>query len=463
MSDKKTDKPEQQAEKKAATASKTDAKQTAGKNANEQATAAAAAKKTATAAEQKPAKSSSATVPVTIAALVVLAVVGGAFWYVHDAQQQFKRDVEQQLQTQLGSVRQSTQKIDGLGEQLNRSQSSLKQAQDRVALLEEQVSDLSQALQVMTDSGTELMLLNDVAHFIDLAQQQLLVGGNVSNAIIPLETAQARLVRSNRQGLALLLQAINGDLDRLRAVEKLDMSETLAELETLMTWLSDAPLLAPEEHKPDFLARTNEQPEPEASVRSAPADEEAPWWEEGVDLAQNWAQRAWQGMRDELSELVSVRRIDDATVLLMTPEQVQGLREHVRLRVSMAQLALMTRQNEIWQMELDTLMRLIEKRYDLADPLTQRALGLVRKLQGINVQPKLPSLDNTLAAVENLRQKAAQQAKTLEQKDIEAALKQAQEVLETAEPQSDGQPKENATADETQQNDTSDTTAKSNS
>src|SRR5690625_618477 len=115
--------------------------------------------------------------------------------------------------------------MDSLSQQLNRSQSELKRAQERVALLEDQVGDLSQALQIMTDSGTELMLLNDVAHFIDLAQQQLLVGGNVSNAIIPLETAQARLVRSNRQGLALLLQAINGDLDRLRAVEKLDVPE----------------------------------------------------------------------------------------------------------------------------------------------------------------------------------------------------------------------------------------------
>src|SRR5699024_1455957 len=153
----------------------------------------------------------------------------------------------------------------------------------------------------------------------------------------------------------------------------------------------------------------------------ATKDEDQEWWEESLDVAQTWAQRAWTTMRAELAELVAVRRVDDATVLLMTPEQIQGLREHVRLRISMAQLALMTRQDEIWQMELDTLMQLVEKRYDLGNAKTQRALGLLRELQRVDVQPELPSLDNTLAAVENLRQKAAQQADEAEQHEFEAA------------------------------------------
>src|SRR5690625_342766 len=103
-------------------------------------------------------------------------------------------------------------------------------------------------------------------------------------------------------------------------------------------------------------------------------------------------------MRAELAELVTVRRVDDATVLLMTSEQIQGLREHVRLRISMAQLALMTRQDEIWQMELDTLMQLVEKRYDLANAKTQRALGLLRELQRVDVQPDLLTFNYTEAS-----------------------------------------------------------------
>lgn len=376
-------------------------------------------KPTATSVPPAPqtARKNKTTLPLIAAAIFVVVVLAAALWYVQQAQQKFTEQFGQQLQSQLSSSQQSSQQISRLSQQFDSSQRQLKQASDKIALLEEQVGDLSQALQVMTDSGSELMLLNDVAHFIDLAQQQLLVGGNVSNAIIPLETAQARLVRSDRQGLAILLQAINGDLDRLRAIDKLDVPATLKQLETLLTWLTEAPLLAPQDHQLEIFAQ-----DADAGAMPPIKDEDVDqeWWEESIDVAQNWAQRAWTGMRAELAELITVRRVDDATVLLMTPDQVNSLREHVRLRVSMAQLALMTRQNEIWQMELDTLMRLVEKRYDLSAAKTQRALGLIRELQRVDVQPNLPTLDNTLAAVENLRQKAAQQASAAEGQQLDA-------------------------------------------
>src|SRR5690625_7912776 len=91
-----------------------------------------------------------------------------------------------------------------------------------------------------------------------------------------------------------------------------------------------------------------------AADRAAPQDTDQEWGEESIDVAHHWAKRAWNTMRAELAELVSVRRVDDATVLLMTPEQIQGLREHILLRVSMAKLALVTRQNKICSMAIDT-------------------------------------------------------------------------------------------------------------
>lgn len=438
MSEKKTDKPEQvkaegknseqkTSEQKSAaqkdTAPKTTQQSSQGqsertkKRSDTQAAGKSAA--AATAGDQPKQKAPARSMmPIYLAVLLVIILLGAALWYIQEMQSEFKSQFEKRLQTQLSSTEQTTQELQSLGQSLERSQNQLRQANDKIATLEDQVHDLSQALQTMTDSGTELMLLNDVAHFIDLAQQQLLVGGNVRNAIIPLETAQARLVRSSRQSLAILLQAINGDLDRLRAVERVDVPDTLKELETLLTWLTEAPLLAPQEHQLEILQSDGD--DQAVSSQLAANDEDQEWWEESLDVAQTWAQRAWTTMRAELAELVTVRRVDDATVLLMTPEQIQGLREHVRLRISMAQLALMTRQDEIWQMELDTLMQLVEKRYDLANAKTQRALGLLRELQRVDVQPDLPSLDNTLAAVENLRQKAAQQAEEAEQHELEA-------------------------------------------
>src|SRR5690625_784322 len=229
--------------------------------------------------------------PIYLVVLLVIILLGATIWYIQEMQKDFKAEFEQRLQTQLSSTEQSTQELQTLGRDLDRSQSQLKQANNKIATLEDQVHDLSQALQTMTDSGTEVMLLNDVAHFIDLAQQQLLVGGNVRNAIIPLETAQARMVRSSRQSLAILLQAINGDLERLRAVERVDVPDTLKELETLLTWLTEAPLLEPQEHQLEILQSDGDYQA--VSSQLAANDEDQEWWKESLDVAQTWAQRAW--------------------------------------------------------------------------------------------------------------------------------------------------------------------------
>src|SRR3546814_62402 len=87
--------------------------------------------------------------------------------------------------------------------QISALESSLRQFQG-------QVDGLDQAFQTLTDSGSDLVLINDVDHLVTIAQQQLQLGGNVANAVISLETAQAQLARANRPGLASLQQTLNG-------------------------------------------------------------------------------------------------------------------------------------------------------------------------------------------------------------------------------------------------------------
>ncbi|HUH40907.1 MAG TPA: uroporphyrinogen-III C-methyltransferase, partial [Castellaniella sp.] len=98
---------------------------------------------------------------------------------------------------------------------------------------QDQINDLDQALQLMTDTGTDLLLLNDIDRLVTIAQQQLKLDGNVANAIISLEVAQARLARANRPALASLQQSINGDVDRLRAVIMVDLPELSSRLDRL--------------------------------------------------------------------------------------------------------------------------------------------------------------------------------------------------------------------------------------
>src|SRR3546814_11095117 len=94
--------------------------------------------------------------------------------------------------------------------QISALESSLRQFQG-------QVDGLDQAFQTLTDRGSDLVLINDVDHLVTIAQQQLQLGGNVANAVISLETAQAQLARAHMPRLASLPQTLNDNFDRLPA------------------------------------------------------------------------------------------------------------------------------------------------------------------------------------------------------------------------------------------------------
>ncbi|TAM86696.1 MAG: hypothetical protein EPN41_09370, partial [Candidimonas sp.] len=116
---------------------------------------------------------------------------------------------------------------------------------------------------------------------------------------------------------------------------------------------------------------------------------------------------AWSSTRDELARLVSVRRVSDPEALLMSPDQAVQLRENLHLRVMTAQLALMMRQQAVWQSETRTLEQALRTRYDTNDPLTREALELAAGLARTVVDVKPPSVRNSLAAITALRDEAS--------------------------------------------------------
>jgi uroporphyrin-3 C-methyltransferase len=273
----------------------------------------------------------------------------------------------------------------------------------------EQFDELIQAFQTLTDSSSDLVLINDVDHLATIAQQQLQLGGNVANAIISLETAQAQLARANRPSLASLQETINGDLDRLRAATPVDVSFLTGQLEELGNLVSAAPLLVPDDAAPEPVPAP-ENAAPAAGPQSGGVNADAPWWKQGLQTAQDWSQSAWDSVRQDLGQFITVRRVDDATALLVSPDQATRFRETLRLRVMTAQLALMMRQPKVWQAETEKLVQAVQSRYDSRSPQSRQALKIARQLADTSIDVKLPSVANTLRALESLREAGADDA-----------------------------------------------------
>jgi uroporphyrin-3 C-methyltransferase len=341
--------------------------------------------------------------------LVLLALVlGGALYYQNRQYRALRADLQRQHEQSVQLVQETRAQA---GQALSLVQEQAARIEDLRGALDttsSQVQELDQALRMMTDSGSDLLLLNDIDHLVTIAQQQLALGGNVANAIISLEAAQAQLARANRPGLAALQQSINGDLDRLRAVATIDLPALSARIDRLSDLIGTAPLLVPDTAAPaaDQVAPVAPAQAP-AAASQAPVGPEPEGWRAVAAGAWQWTRDAAGMLSQDLRGLFDVRRVDDAAALLMSPDQALRFREVLKQRAVTAQLALMMRQSRIWQAELGQLSRAIDQRYDMRAESSREALKIARELHDTAIEVALPTVDNSLAAIAAARDAAA--------------------------------------------------------
>ncbi|HEX2518618.1 MAG TPA: uroporphyrinogen-III C-methyltransferase [Castellaniella sp.] len=336
--------------------------------------------------------------------LVLLAVILGAALYYQ--QRQYQALHADLLRQHDDSVRQAQDTQSQAAQALAMAKQQAAQLEDLRNTLNStnhQVQDLDQALQMMTDSGSDLMLLNDIDRLVTIAQQQLGLGGNVANAIVSLEAAQAQLARANRPSLAALQQSLNGDLDRLRAVVTINVPALSAQLDRLSDLVAKAPLLVP-----DAAAQPAPEPAAAASSRAAaPVPAETAGWRHALARAWGWTRNSVGDLTHDLRGLFDVRRVDDTAALLMSPDQALRFREGLKQRAVTAQLALMMHQPKIWQTELAQVAKSIDQRYDMRAESSRQALKLARDLHDAPIEVQLPNVDNTLQAIAAARDAAA--------------------------------------------------------
>lgn len=365
-----------------------------------------AAKPSAAKAGSRPAKSSRrpAILIVFLVLLLIVAALAAAVWY----QQRTMQERGSALLSQAQQSTESAQAAAGQAAQalsLARTQATqIETLQASLGEAQQHLQSLEQALQMLTDNGTEVALINDIDHLVSIAHQQLLLGGNVSNAIIALETAQAQLARANRPSLVPLQQAINGDVERLRAVSTVDVNRLSSRIDELGRLIETAPLLIPDDAAPkvDSSGRPQRQAAPApSSTQPDPAD---PWWKRSLSSAADWSRQAWWSIRQDLGSFINVRRVDDAAALLMSSEQASSLRDKLRLRLMTAQLAVLMNQPDVWQTETRAVVQLLQARYDISSVDGHRALRLALQLADTSIQIELPSLANSQSAIQALRE-----------------------------------------------------------
>lgn len=251
----------------------------------------------------------------------------------------------------------------------------------RLSEFQDQANALQSLYQEAAVSRDDAVLA-EVEQNVNIAAQHLQLSNNIPAAIFALQAADQRLVRLEPRFLALR-RALARDLERLRGTAFVDVTGMNLRLENVIMGIDHLPLTLESVPAP-----------------SPPATEEvahAVWW-------RALARETWKEVRG----LVRIQRFDRQSPELLSPDQGRILRENIKLRLLNARLALLSRDQWIFRNELAAAKEWLERSFNTDAKAVQSALANLRQLLAAEITVVLPSLHESLAAVQNA--KASQEA-----------------------------------------------------
>jgi uroporphyrin-3 C-methyltransferase len=289
-------------------------------------------------------------------------------------------------------------------------QDTLREQQAKVSVLEnKQVEAQSQQLaleQMYQDlsKNRDDWALAEIEQVLSTASQQLQLAGNVQGALIALQNADARLVRSDKPQFINIRRAIAHDQDRLKALPTLDMTGIALRLDTIIGQINGMPLLADE--KMIVPATPPKSRRAERNVKPAsglPPTQSAfsSWLGIAEDKWESLANEVWT----ELRALIRIRSVDEPDALLLSPSQAYYARENLKLRLLNARLALLSRNESAFRSDLIAAQDAMAKYFDTRARQTQTALAILKQVQASNLSIEMPTLGESLNAVRNYKAK----------------------------------------------------------
>jgi len=290
----------------------------------------------------------------------------------------------------LDSVRDLNGKVGVLDERVAESQ-----------MQRSQVEDLIQSLSRSRDEN----VLADVEASLRVAMQQASLTGSTDPLVTILKQSDERLARYNNPRLERVRRAIARDLDRVRTASAVDVPSLTIRLDEAVRMVDELPLVSTPERATAAgraaaasaaASAQSTHAAKAASAASAPTGAPPPAWVASL-------QHAWEGFSvpflTELKQAVRVTSIEHPESALMTPEQSFFLRENLKLRLLNARLAILSRQFDLSQADLQQAQTALDRYFDHGSRRVLAVSDLLRQVGAQAKQVSFPRPDDTLAAI----------------------------------------------------------------
>jgi uroporphyrin-3 C-methyltransferase len=366
----------------------------------------------ASAAKSKPSSGSSKSTQGLLWLLVLLLIVavaglGYGQWQAQTQAAALTKDQSGQsksLQQWQQQQKTLSQKIDDLSVVSSATQQAISTQQtdftnNQRRMDEALVTALESMAKNQLDQGKVLpqWQLAEAEYLLRLANQRLAMEQASESAIALLKAADIIIRDSEQVGTYGIRRAIAEDLAALTSVPSVDVEGVYAQLSALSGLAAQLTFIPPRSESLSKLAAADTTPQA-SSVMIAEALPAA---------VVNWTDTLWQGTKDvganvwdELKQLVKVQSRAQRDQQLLTPAAELLVRMRIEMALSQTQVALLRRQQTIYDQSLVGVKQLLSQYYRSGDAVAQAMHAQIDALDDVKVLTNMPNISGSLVALQ---------------------------------------------------------------
>ena len=308
--------------------------------------------------------------------LVILAIAGGTswFWFYLQTWQSRLDQAISQTESSSGLLNQAGQRYESRMAQLDRDS---QKNRNEVGDVQKLIDQTARRILTVGETGRTDWLMAEAEYLLRLANQRLHMEKDYLGSLAILQAADEVLAETKDVAVYPVRKAVAEEIIGLQSVANIDSQGIYLQLEALITQLEklddrlffdDAPLL-------NDPLKAEEEP-------AAPV-----WYEEALKT---------------LKEHFVIRRLDHKVKPLPAPDQIYYLKQNLRLMLEQAELALLEKNQDIYQQSLSKAEQWVQDYFLGKDPVTQAMLKNLDDLQDEKIDPSLPDISESLRVLRNL-------------------------------------------------------------
>ena len=310
------------------------------------------------------------------AIIILVALLAGLSWFV------YQQEAKQQSRLATLSAQVESNKTDSLENTISQfkqavaketeaAQQQLNTLIDVDVALADKITEIAEMQQITSDDVRRKWILSEVQFLLKVANQRILLAGDVENARTALILADQQLKELADPRLYQLRALLADEQLALAAVAKVDIDGLAAQLQSAIDSVDTLKVLT----GPEFTAG-----------QSADSDSD-------TQVAENWqaaASNAWQQVRS----LVVIRHQQDGSSAIIVPEQRYFLYQNLQLKLESARLALLSRKEAVFHDSLASAEQWLQKYFigEERDALLQA----VTAMQAEKITTDLPDISTSL-------------------------------------------------------------------